>query len=161
MGETRASSRVSGAETAGQMMRRHFISVSPDDSLLEAAQLMRIARVRTLPVTVNGVLLGLLNHREILGALLSRVDHSAERPGIETLDGLCVHELTIQGGGGVAPDTPLALAVAQLCELHSGCIPVVEDSPEGVPRIVGLLTEGDLLRAAYDVRGGGDGSSSS
>ena len=35
-----------------------------------------------------------------------------------------------------------------MLRLQIGCLPVVEATPEG-PRLVGLLTESDLLRAAY------------
>jgi CBS domain-containing protein len=47
------------------------------------------------------------------------------------------------------PQMPLAEAAACVARSRAGCLPVVESSPKG-PRLVGLVTEGDLLRAAYE-----------
>jgi hypothetical protein len=41
-------------------MRTRFMALAPSDSLLEAERLMRIARVRFLPVVEEGSLVGVL-----------------------------------------------------------------------------------------------------
>ena len=47
----------------------------------------------------------------------------------------------------VDPQTPLRLAAERMTRLHVGCLPVVEEDA-GRARLVGVLTEADLLRAA-------------
>jgi CBS domain-containing protein len=49
----------------------------------------------------------------------------------------------------VTADCVLEDAAARLFHLRIGCLPVVQPSLAG-PRLVGLVTETDLLRAAYD-----------
>src|SRR3990172_8691268 len=56
--------------TVAELMRRHFISLAPKDSLLAAFQLMRLARLRVLPVVREGVLIGVLTYRDLNQALL-------------------------------------------------------------------------------------------
>ncbi len=139
-----------GVRTVADLMRRHFIALSPDDSLLDAERTMRLARVRALPVLAEGLLLGVADHREVLRALLRRlVSRSPVGPG--PLDGLRVDALAISAPASVSPETPLDHAVARLCSMHSGCLAVVETGPDG-DRMLGLLTEGDLLRAALASR---------
>ena len=136
--------------TVADLMRRHFIALSPDDSLLDAERTMRLARVRALPVLADGRLLGVADHREVLRALLRRL--FARSPAAAgALDGLRVDALAISVPASVSPETPVERAVARLCTLHSGCLAVVETDPEG-DRMLGLLTEGDLLRAALRSR---------
>ena len=48
---------------------------------------------------------------------------------------------------------PVGEAAARLVRSQAGFLPIVEPGPGG-PRLVGLVTESDLLRLAYDpVRG--------
>jgi CBS domain-containing protein len=48
----------------------------------------------------------------------------------------------------VTPDTRLCDAAARLCSLRLGCLPVVERT-DVRPALVGIITEVDLLLAAY------------
>ncbi len=138
-------SPAAGHETVGSLMRRQFMSVAPDASLLDAEQVMRLARVRHLAVVRAGVLVGLLSYRDVLEASIVRLLH--ERLGhlrVTRVDGL-MHRRPHT----IGPEAPLAEAAHRLARLHIGCLPVVQASRSG-PRVLGLLTESDLLRAAYD-----------
>ena len=48
----------------------------------------------------------------------------------------------------VTPETPLRVAASRMARLGIGCLPVVEPGEHG-GRLVGLVTESDLLRAAF------------
>jgi CBS domain-containing protein len=144
-----AGNRTNGSvRTAADLMRRHFIALSPEDSLLEAERTMRLAGVRALPVLANGRLLGIADHREVLRALLRRLVGDPGGTVANALRALRVDALAISAPISVSPETPLEHAAARLCDLHSGCLAVVEAAPEG-DRMLGLLTEDDLLRAAF------------
>ena len=54
----------------------------------------------------------------------------------------------------IVPDATLSEAASRLERLRVGCLPVVEPGEQGL-RLVGLLTEMDLLRAAYVRRASG------
>lgn len=118
------------------MMRRHWVAVAPDASITETLQMMRVARLRQLPVVADGVLRGVLSFAALVEAALTgrctRVEEVMS-PETET------------GGATMAVDE----AAARIARSRTGCLPIVEPGPDG-PRLVGLLTESDLLRRAYD-----------
>jgi CBS domain-containing protein len=131
------------------LMRRRFVTLRPEDSLLEADRLMRMARVRALPVALGDELAGMLSHRLLLLAALA--DELRNAPG--ELPGRFLRENRVSSVMDreprvVTPETQLAVAVARLLEREEGCLPVV-DAAGPAARLVAILTESDLLRAAY------------
>jgi len=145
--ETAGNGTTGSVRTAADLMRRHFIALSPDDSLIEAERTMRLAGVRALPVLAEGRLLGVADHREVLRALLRRLVGDHGEAVANALRALRVDALAISAPISIPPETPLEYAAARLCDLRSGCLAVVETEPDG-DRMLGLLTEDDLLRAA-------------
>jgi acetoin utilization protein AcuB len=119
----------------GGIMRRHWISVSPLASIRDTLQLMRMARLRQLPVVAEGVLRGMLSYPAAVEAALAG---RASR----------VEEVMVAENETGEMRMPVAEAAARIARSHAGCLPVVEPGPEG-PRLVGLVTESDLLRLAY------------
>lgn len=119
------------------VMRRHFVAVSPELSLVDARQLMRLASLRHLIVAREECLVGLISYRRLLESLLDdRVSQSA------------IASAMVPDPDVVAPSASLAEAADRLCRRGIGCLPVIEQgSPE--LRLVGVVTEIDLLRAAY------------
>ena len=130
-------------------MHRRFVSLAPEDSLLDAHQTMSLARLRQLPVLRDGVLLGVVSHRRILEASLAQLDRSKRSERASHLRAIPVSRVLDGPPEGLSPGTSLAEAAARLTQAEAGCLPVVERRPEG-PRMVGLVTETDLLQAAYD-----------
>ena len=128
-------------------MRQHFIALSPGDSLVEAERTMRMARVRALPVLQGRALLGVAAHGALVRELLARLLDAGE--GLEEVRRLPLEQLSLQRVATVSPEDPVWRAVEELCSLGVGCLAVVEETPDGV-HMVGLLTEADLLRAAYE-----------
>lgn len=133
-------------ETVAGLMRRNFITLAPQDSLLEAFQLMRLARLRLLPVVREGVLVGVLGFGDVLRAVLDEL-HTAvsAHPALQAIP---VARVMSEPGETVGPGTSLADAARRLCRTATGCVPVVEAARSG-PRLLGLVVESDLLRAAF------------
>jgi CBS domain-containing protein len=122
-------------------MRRRWIELSPATPILDAAQMMRLARVRHLPVVADGILLGLLSYKGLLTACA--VQDPARPPPAR------VGDVMSFGSETAETDTPVQVAVSRMVRSALGCLPVVERTDRG-PRLLGLLTESDLLRAAYE-----------
>ncbi len=120
----------------GGVMRRRWISLSPVADLDDALQLMRMARVRQLPVVADGILVGVLSYPGVVAARL----HGAAA---------LVEEVMAKTPETVGPATTLREVVSRMCRAAGGCLPVVEPTASG-PRLIGLVTEADLLRLAYD-----------
>lgn len=127
-------------------MRRHWIAAPPHATLLDAAHLMRLARVRHLPVAEGGVLLGLLDHGELLRASLEEVQRALPVARV-------VSELMDRFPPSALPDDSVHSAAARMLAAGVACIPVVAAPAPAEPRLVGLIVESDLLRRVYGVEG--------
>lgn len=131
----------------GALMRRQFAGLAPDDTLREASEVMRLSRVRHLPVLQGGILVGLLSYRDVLEACLPPAADELDRT-LRGLDAMLVGDVMRTRPFAVTPERTLTEAAIAMIRLRLGCLPVIEPTHEG-PRLVGILTESDLLRAAY------------
>jgi CBS domain-containing membrane protein len=135
-------------ECVAAKMRVAFISASPSDDLLQVAQLMQLARIRHLPVLTGEVLVGIVSHRDVLEASASPFDGTSLAERREQLRTIPVSRVMHAVVHTVAPDATLQEAAQEMLRYKIGCLPVVVSSG-GECRVVGLITESDLLAAAY------------
>jgi CBS domain-containing membrane protein len=131
-----------------ELMRDHFVTATPDESLLEADRIMRLARIRHLPVVSNGRLVGVLTHRDVLDASIARLEKSDGLERAEHLRAIPIAAVMRSDPYTALESTTLGEAAQRMLKLKIGCLPVVRQERDG-PRLVGLITESDLLRAAY------------
>jgi CBS-domain-containing membrane protein len=133
------------AKTVGDVMRREFVSLRLGDRLDFVEDVMRLGRIRHLPVLEDDRLVGIVSQRDLLANSLTRAlefDAPERRTFLRSVD---VAEAMSREVVTVTRETPLAEAARLLLRHRIGCLPVVSEA--GVP--VGLVTESDLLRAAY------------
>lgn len=130
------------------VMQREFVAVPSDEPLLEAQRTMKLARLRHLLVVEDGLLVGILSYRDLQDELLERSAREAGAAGIESLGRVPVREAMVPAPYYVRPDTSAAEAARRMLRLHLGCLPVCENGG-GSLRLIGLLAESDLLRAAW------------
>jgi len=131
--------------SVADIMRKDFVSLQEGDRLDFAEDVMRLGRIRHLPVLQQGRLAGIVSQRDLLAHSLSRTldfDPQDRRSFLKSVD---VSEAMTREVVTVDPGTSLEEAARLLIRHQIGCLPVV--GSEGVP--VGLVTETDLLRAAY------------
>ena len=136
------------AETTGlvgEVMRRDFVSLAPGDSMLEAERIMRLGRIRHLPIIESSRLVGVLSHRDLMEGSLASVRDVSTEDRIAHLRSTPIECVMRRDPWTVESDTPLREAAMRMLNLKIGCLPVVE--PAGT--VVGLITESDLLLAAY------------
>ena len=128
-------------------MLRDLVTASPATTLGQAHGLMRSACLRHLLVVENGILIGLVSHRDVLEASVATLRNgvpAAEDPlSTVTIEGLVRGEPST-----IAPDASLEDAARRMLALRLGCLPVTSPCPQG-QRLEGLVTEASLLRAAY------------
>ena len=127
------------------IMQREFASVRSDERLDFVDDVMALGRVRHMPVVDDGKLVGVVTQRDLLAASLSRVldfDRQERRTFLRSID---VREVMAGRPITVAPKATLTEAAALLLRHKIGCLPVVGPGGEAL----GLVTETDLLRAAY------------
>jgi acetoin utilization protein AcuB len=115
-------------------MSTHLVTAPPEMTAAEAFKLIAERHIRHLPIVAFNRLLGVLS----LGDL-----RAVQAPsGVESADhirvGVLMHENVIVA----QPEEKLVAAVERMLEHKIGCLPVVVDG-----RLVGMLTETDVLRA--------------
>jgi CBS domain-containing membrane protein len=134
------------SERVESLMRREFASLREGDRLDFADQVMRLGRVRHLPVLApDGRVAGIVSNRDLLEASLTSVLKFGAAERRSFLHSVDVAEVMVRDVATVTPETSLADAARSLIERKIGCLPVVDAT--GV--MIGLVTETDLLAAAY------------
>jgi CBS domain-containing membrane protein len=113
------------------MMSKDLETLRVDDSYPDVDVLLRLRRVRHLPVIDDdGRLVGLVTHRDLLGAQAKC---------------LSVEQMMTEDVTTCAPETLVLDAARTMLDNRFGCLPVVEDE-----RLVGIITEADFLRWAVE-----------
>jgi len=136
-----------------EIMRADFVSLREDDRLDLAEQVMKLGQVRHLPVLdASRRLVGIVSQRDLLRASLTSVLDFAAAERHTFLRAVAVSEVMTREVQSVSPDTPVGVAASRMIRHRIGCLPVVDEDGKAV----GLLTETDLLVAAYlgPARGG-------
>ncbi len=121
------------------------VTLSPEDSLLEALETMRLRGVRHFPVTVAGELVGLVTEGDLKRAEPSTLTDSEEDFN-RVMEGTPISRIMIQNPITVTTETPLLEAAETVHGTKYGALPVVSDG-----RLVGILTDNDLVHALVDV----------
>jgi CBS domain-containing membrane protein len=127
------------------VMQTEIVSLGVGDRLDLVEDIMRLGRVRHLPVLDDGRLVGLVSNRDLLAASLSKALDFEPMQRRSFVRSVQVDEVMSRDLVTVEPSTPLRKAAAMLLERKIGCLPVVK--PDGT--LVGLLSESDLVRAAF------------
>jgi len=121
------------------------ILVEPEDSLMRAVEIIRLRGVRRLPVTVGGILVGLVTEGDIKRAEPSTLTDS-EAEFNRVMEETPISRIMIQNPVTTTGDAPLLEAAEVLLNTKYGALPVVAGG-----HVVGILTDNDLVRALVDV----------
>ncbi|SHI68027.1 CBS domain-containing protein [Halodesulfovibrio aestuarii] len=129
------------------LMSTNLFTLKKSDSLMAAKSLMELARIRHIPVVENGnIFVGLITHRDILSATLSKLADVDRAVQEEIEASIPVSEIMRSDVFAVAPHASLRDAAELLLNHKYGCLPVVEKDI-----LVGILTEADFLRLTIDL----------
>jgi acetoin utilization protein AcuB len=130
-------------------MSRDPVTVTPDDTLARALQLTRAHRVRHLPVVGRDHrLAGILSDRDIRLAMPSPLTvEDAERA--DFLERTPIAAVMTREVVSISPIEPIEEAARLMFGNRIGALPVVVDG-----RLVGLVTDTDILYAFVQVLGG-------
>ncbi len=137
-----------GQRHVSEIMRREVATLAPDENLDLGDDVMNLGRVRHLPVVDGGRLVGMVSRSDTLAVSLAKAfgfDPAARRAFLE---GVRVADVMAREVVTVRPATSLAEAAELLVSRQIGALPVVVDG-----ELVGLVTQTDLLAAAYGLDG--------
>ena len=118
------------------------LTVAPSTPIPKVQELMLRRRIRHLPVVEEGQLVGIITDRDVRTVQPSPATSLAAREMHYLFDQLTVRAVMTRPVLTVTSHEPLAEAVRLMLENRIGGLPVTDGE-----RLVGILTEVDLLRA--------------
>ena len=132
----------------GRRMRTSLITVTKDATLAQARELLHAHRIRHLPVVEGDRLEGILTDRDIRQASPSSKAGITPDRTAAFLSHIRVAEALVKDVRTVSPYTTIEEAARLMIEHKIGCLPVTE-----ADRLVGIITETDILGVLVDVMG--------
>ncbi len=127
--------------TVRDLMQTEVATLQVSDHLDLADDVMKLGRIRHMPVEDKGRVVGMLTQRDLFRAGISSVLGFRPTSEREWLSKVVVAEAMTTPALTIAPDAPLADAVQLMVDKRIGCLPVVQGET-----LVGLLSETDVLR---------------
>src|SRR5690349_14750288 len=126
------------------LMSGTVVTLRRGQSVTFARELMQLRRLRHLPVVDDdGLLVGLVTHRDLLAAAISSLAPLSEEEREELQFKVPVARAMREQVWTIEPDAPADAAARLMLDHRIGCLPVTEGR-----RLVGILTEADLVEAA-------------
>jgi CBS domain-containing protein len=122
-------------------------TIEPTDTVAFADELMRVERVRHLPVVDGDVLVGLLSHRDIFAAGIPLMKDPSDEEDFEAKRKVQVREVMRGGIETVSPEEDALVAADTLLTQKIGSLPVVDERHH----LIGIVTEADFVRWARNV----------
>jgi CBS domain-containing membrane protein len=128
------------------LMTSDVITLERNEKLLVADDVMRLGRIRHLPIVdADGALAGIVSQRDLFHSGLIKALGYGTHAQKSALDLLVVKEAMKTDVVTATPDTPLAAAAKLMFERKIGCLVVLEGN-----KLVGILTEGDFVKLAAE-----------
>jgi CBS domain-containing protein len=124
-----------------QLMSGEVVTLDAKATLDIADDLMKLKRIRHLPVLDDGRLVGIVTQRDLFLAGVSSVLQFRRSTEKEWLARIKIAEVMNRNVVTIRPEADAEEAVTRMIEHKIGCLPVVSGTT-----LVGLLSETDLLR---------------
>ena len=123
-----------------EVMVKEVATLDINDELSLANDIMRIGRIRHLPV-VDGIrLAGIISERDLFRSSLAQALGYGGQASRDLMKTLRIKDIMVQEVTTISPEAGVCEAVRTMMDKKIGCLPVVEND-----RLVGLITETDIL----------------
>ena len=129
------------AENVRKIMMGSPVTLTPDDTLDLANNVISLGRIRHIPVVEKGKLVGLLSERDLIGAAANRIFGLNQKSKSALLKTESVKSIMKKRLVTVTPDTPIRDAARLMADKKIGCVPVISAGA-----LVGLVTTTNVLR---------------
>jgi CBS domain-containing membrane protein len=124
------------------LMTNEVTTLNRNDKLSIADDVMRLGRIRHLPVLdEDGKVVGIVSQRDLFRGALARALGYGAHAQQKLLGQLVVKEVMTNDPMTISPEAPIAEAARLMLERKIGALIVIEDD-----RLVGILTEADFVR---------------
>lgn len=130
-------------------MTREVVTISPEESVLRAQEMMGERGIRRLPVVRGGKLVGIISQGDVQEAVPSDVAGDLwELDYLHPLAKIAVAEVMTGDPLTVRPEATIDEAALAMRENRVGGLPVLEEG-----ELVGIITELDLFDAMIEIMG--------
>jgi CBS domain-containing protein len=131
---------------AREIMIGSPVTLTPDDTLDLANDVISLGRIRHIPVMDGGKLVGLLSERDLIGAAANRIFGLKQKSRSALLKAELIKNVMKKRVVTVAPETPIKELARLMAEKKIGCVPVVDNGT-----LVGLITTTNVLRYLEEI----------
>ena len=123
-------------------MTRDVITITPDTSLHEAHRLMTEKRIRRLPVTAHGKVVGIVTLGDVRSAEPSAASTLSVWEMNNLLAKLKVSEIMTRDPVTISQEATISTVAEIMLEKKFSGLPVVDEQGQ----LVGIITESDIFR---------------
>ena len=127
--------------TVREIMMGSPVTLTPEDTLDLANDVISLGRIRHIPIVDAGKLVGLLSERDLIGAAANRIFNLKQKSRSALLKSKVVKNVMKKNVITVAPETPIKDAARLMADKKIGCVPVMSEGA-----LVGLVTTTNILR---------------
>jgi len=127
------------------IMSTELITLDEDEDLDLADEMMRLGRVRHLPVVQGGRLVGLVSEKDLLRVQVSSLADLSAAESHDINRRIPVRDVMTHEVHAVDPEMPVLEAARLMLHTKLGCLPVVEHG-----LLIGIVTEGDFVQLVVD-----------
>jgi CBS domain-containing protein len=122
------------------IMVKEVATLDINDELSLANDIMRLGRIRHLPVVDGHRLVGIISERDLFRSSLAQALGYGTKNTRELMKTLRIKDVMVTGVITIPPDTDVCEATKIMVQEKIGSLPVVHDN-----MLVGLITETDIL----------------
>ncbi len=122
------------------IMIKEVATLDVNDELSLANDIMRLGRIRHLPVVDGPRLVGIISERDLFRSSLAQALGYGTKDTRDLMKKLRIKDVMVTDVRTISSETELPEAVRLMVDHKIGCLPVVDND-----RLVGLLTETDIL----------------
>ncbi|HHV63482.1 MAG TPA: CBS domain-containing protein [Peptococcaceae bacterium] len=131
-----------------QFMTSRVITVHPNESILNAMNIMKTKGINRLPVVSGGKLVGLVTDGDLRAASPSPITTLSKFEMNELLSKVSIRDVAVKKVITCTPRTLIEDAALLMRENKIGALPVMEGD-----KLVGIITQTDILDAFLDIVG--------
>jgi len=117
------------------------VTLKPEDTLDLANDVISLGRIRHIPVTDGGCVVGIITESDLIGAAASRIFGLKQKSKSALLKSVLIKEVMKKRVVTVAPETSIKDVAHLMADKKIGCVPVISAGS-----LVGLVTTTDILR---------------
>ncbi len=123
-----------------EIMVKEVATLDINDELSLANDIIRLGRIRHLPVVDGLKLAGIISERDLFRSSLAQALGYGTKATRDLMKTMRIKDIMVTEVTTVGPESEVTEAVRLMVNRKIGCLPVVEGD-----RLVGLITETDIL----------------